>query len=39
MMPKHVGAIWTVSVYIIGALFGVMNGKFNLSLELFIVNK
>ena len=39
MMPKHVGAIWTVTVYIIGAFFGVMNEKFNSALEVFIVNK
>jgi hypothetical protein len=39
MMPKHVRAIWRVTVHIIGALSGVMNEKFNLTVEVSIINK
>ena len=39
MMPKHVGAIWRVTVLIIGTLSVVMNEKFNLTVEVSIINK
>ena len=29
MRPKHAEVIQTVTLYIIGALFGAFNGKFN----------